>query len=75
MPNLIQPLPTKQASTPATRTTSSAASYNPWDDGFLTNAKHFLHYQVQAFLFLAISLGWVFVWSLKQLQALLKKAS
>lgn len=50
------------------------ASQNPWDDGFQINIKRFLHYQYNALLFFCISIGLLFVWGLKQLQSLIKKA-
>ena len=54
--------------------TKSQANQNPWDDGFLVNGKRFFYHQVQAFLFLSMTVGWVFVWGLKQLQSLLKRS-
>jgi len=50
------------------------SNQNPWDDGFGPNAQRFLTYQFRAILHLIISILWIFILGVKQVQKLFKKS-
>lgn len=54
--------------------TTETGNQNPWDDGFGPNVQRFFIFQYRAILHLLISILWIFVLGMKQLQKLLKKS-